>query len=156
MNPQEMIQKLNMFSIPEGGMCAENLRSADFVDTPHGKRRRWTSIYYMLRQGERSRFHRLKADELWTHHMGGAFTIYMVENGVLRAHRLGGNLLGGELPQVLIPAGTVFAATIDGPWGLCGCVSSPGFHNDDLTLLTRSDLGNVRGDSVLIDFLCHP
>ncbi len=137
-------------------MCAENLRAANFIDTPHGKRHRWTSIYYMLQQGERSCFHRLRADELWAHHMGSAFTIYRIEGGMLHAHRLGNDLLSDELPQVLVPAGTVFAATVDGPWGLCGCVSSPSFHDDDLTLLTRSDLGEVQGDNTLIDFLCHP
>ena len=154
MIPNEIINKLNMFSIPEGGMASEILRSADFVETQRGVRHRWTSIYYLLCAGERSCFHRLQSDEIWAHHAGGAFTIYMIEDGKLFQRKLDSEIKKDGQLQVLIPAGTIFAACVESAWGLCGCVTVPGFHTEDIELLSKNDIGNIQGDSGLIDFLC--
>jgi len=154
MTADDIIKKLDMFPIHEGGMCAENLRSREFTETPRGRRHAWTSIYYLLREGEHSCFHRLRSDELWAHHAGGCFTIYILEDGRLRTQKLGGKLEEGALPQALLPAGTVFAATVEGSYGLCGCISVPGFHDDDLELLDARAIGVADGGGI-IDILCY-
>jgi len=74
---------------------------------------------YLLRTGERSRLHRIDADELWHFHGGDPLQIIeLVPDAPARGH-----LLSADAPQVVIPAGSWFGA-MPAPgsrWTLCGC-----------------------------------
>lgn len=47
--------------------------------------------------------------------------------GPVAAHRLGGDIAGGEALQKLVPAGAWQAASSEGAWSLASCVVVPGF-----------------------------
>lgn len=147
MQAKEIIEKLGMAPIPEGGMCAEYYRAGRYMDTPAGRRMACTTIYYLLEAGQRSCLHRLGSDEIWVHHMGAPFHIYMVRDNRLERTVLGSDIATGERPQVLVPA--------DGAYGLCGCVSAPGFHDDDLELLGMDAVAGVEGDGALLELLAY-
>ncbi len=90
------IEKLDMIAHPEGGyykesfISAENITDSDLTTTFEDKRILWTSIYFLLRNGEVSNFHRLKSDEMWYYHSGSPLTIYMITpEGELVTEQLG-------------------------------------------------------------------
>ena len=68
------VEKLNMKEHPEGGYYNECLISKDIIDASavdsafEGNRKLRTSIYFLLKDRDVSRFHRLKSDEIWYFH----------------------------------------------------------------------------------------
>ena len=77
------IEKLNMISHPEGGyyketfVSKEKISDTEVTNSFNGVRKLWSSIYFLLREGEVSNFHRLKSDEMWYYQGGSPLTIYI-------------------------------------------------------------------------------
>jgi predicted cupin superfamily sugar epimerase len=121
---EQLIERLGLLPHPEGGWYRETYRAARTV--PGTSRSVCTAILYLLRAGERSRLHRIDADELWHFHGGDPLqVIELVPDSPARVH-----LLSADAPQVVIPAGSWFGA-MPAPasrWTLCGCTVSPGFE----------------------------
>ncbi len=133
------IDRLDLQPHPEGGYFREVYRSADQLDHPthSGKRNLATSIYFLLEGSNISHFHELDSDELWYFHDGKGAIIHVFENGKYQKHELG--ISDSGQPQVLIPAGSQFAAEVVGQKGyvLMGCVVSPGFDFEDFRMLKK-------------------
>jgi len=109
----------------EGGHFREIYRDAP----ADGSRGVMTSIYFLLRAGERSSWHRVDAPEIWCYHSGSPLEVAIWSDGQsVKKFRLGSDLLGGERPQVTVPAGAWQAAKIFGDWSLVGCVVAPAFE----------------------------
>jgi hypothetical protein len=122
----EVIAHLGLKPHPEGGWYRETYRDA----RGHGGRAHSTAILFLLKAGEVSRWHRLDAAELW-HWYGGAPLLLTVKGENARAeYRLGSNLLAGEHPQALVPAGAWQTARSLGAWTLAGATVAPGFEFD--------------------------
>ena len=142
------IKTLNMVPHPEGGFykevyaSEENITSKELKVDFEGPRKLWTSIYFLLRDGEVSNFHRLKSDEMWYYHSGSPLTVYMINPaGELFTEQLGLNIENGEKPQVLVPKGYIFGSAMNNEgYALVGCMVSPGFEFTDFELLKRNDL----------------
>jgi len=133
------IKALKMEQHVEGGYFACNYVS----NTPFDATRpSWSSIYFMLFEGEVSNFHRLTADEMWYYHAGESLTIYMIApNGELTTAQLGLNVDIGEKPQFLVPKGCIFGSAMNQPgFSLVGCMVSPGFTEDDFELFSQEFL----------------
>jgi predicted cupin superfamily sugar epimerase len=137
-----------MISHPEGGFykeiytSEEKITSAELKVDYEGSRILWTSIYFLLRDGEVSNFHRLKSDEMWYYHSGSPLTIYMINpKGELITEQLGLNIENGEKPQVLVPKDYIFGSAMNNKgYALVGCMVSPGFEFRDFELFQRNDL----------------
>jgi uncharacterized protein len=129
--PDEIIGQLGLEPHPEGGHYAETWRGAD----GHDGRAEGTAIYYLLRAGERSHWHRVDATEIWMFHAGGPLNLDMVE-GERPVERLvlGPDIAGGERPQQVVPAGAWQSATPLGSWTLVSCTVTPGFTFDGFEL----------------------
>ena len=147
-----LIKQLNLSPHPEGGFFKELYRSTIRMtpgQLPYGyksERRLATSIYYLLVKYQYSKFHRIRSDELWYFHKGSSLKIYEIDKeGNKHLHFLGINIDKGEKPQVLIPAGNVFAAELmdKDTFGLFGCMVSPGFDYADFELFEENDLSNT-------------
>lgn len=143
------IQNLNLQPHTEGGFYREVYRSSIEVEHKNlpvgfnGPRRLATSILYLLRSGDVSRFHRLRSDELWYFHSGNAIKIIMIDQeGQKHTKFLGSRVEKAEHLQVLIPAGTIFGAEVMEPdsYGLCGCMVAPGFEFADFEVFEKDDL----------------
>ncbi|MBU3127566.1 cupin domain-containing protein [Clostridium tagluense] len=145
---QYFIDTLNMEAHPEGGFykssfCScENISSNNLKTKFEGERILWTSIYFLLRDGEISSFHRLKSDEMWYYHAGSPLTIYMISpNGELTTKQLGLNIENGETPQFLVPKNHIFGSAMNSPgYSLVGCMVSPGFDFKDFEIIERDVL----------------
>jgi uncharacterized protein len=109
-----------------------------FRDEPgHKGRAHSTAILFLLKAGEVSHWHRVDAAELWHWH-GGAPLLLEVRVGDTRHdHRLGPDLLAGEHPQGIVPAGAWQSARSLGPWTLLGCTVAPGFDFAGLELAPK-------------------
>lgn len=142
------VKNLEMIAHPEGGFyketfaSAENITSRDLNIKFEGPRILWTSIYFLLRDGEVSNFHRLKSDEMWYYHSGSPLTIYMISpEGNLTTEQLGLNIENDEKPQVLVPKNYIFGSAMNNEgYALVGCNVSPGFEFKDFELFERSFL----------------
>ena len=145
MEAEDWIERLGMEEHPEGGMYVETWRSPRRVDVArNGERVRRdasTAIYYLLRAGEVSVFHRLASDEVWHHYDGGDLLLHVLStDGGYECHRIG---IGPDaLPQRTVPAGDWFAAepADQTDFVLCGCTVAPGFEFDDFELTDADDL----------------
>ena len=122
-----MIRLLDLSSHPEGGWFRETWRHDG---GPDGGRGAGTAIYYLLQAGERSRWHRVDATEVWHYYAGDP-----LELAVGRAqHVLGPNLGAAQRPQVVVPARAWQSAVPLGAWTLVGCTVSPAFEMEGFEL----------------------
>ncbi len=104
LDPDDLIARLGLEPHPEGGWFRETWRAP--VPDGSGERSAGTAIYFLLRPGERSHWHRVDAAEIWHHYAGGALRIGISPDGVARTdHVLGPDVAAGEAPQVIVPPG---------------------------------------------------
>ncbi|WP_028115722.1 cupin domain-containing protein [Ferrimonas senticii] len=138
-NADYFINHLQLEQHVEGGYYRSSFRSQDGFDD---RRQLWTSIYFLLRTGEVSNFHRLTADEMWYFHAGQSLTIYMIDpQGQLITAQLGLDIANGEQPQVLVPKGYIFGSAMNNDgFSLVGCMVAPGFTFDDFELFSQETL----------------
>jgi hypothetical protein len=110
---------------PEGGHYREIWR-----DRPaSGARGAATSILFLLEAGERSRWHRVDAAELWLWQAGAPLLLGIsdAEAGRQAVH-LGPDLTRGEALQGIVPAHAWQEASSLGAWSLVSCVVAPAFE----------------------------
>lgn len=108
---------------PEGGHYVETWRGPD---NGHG-RPVGTAIYFVLRAGERSHWHRVDAEEVWLYHAGAALELSIADEAGAVTHRLGPDLVAGERPQAVVPKDAWQAARTTGAYTLVSCIVTPGF-----------------------------
>lgn len=120
----ELIRELNLQPHPEGGWFVETYR-----DNRGGERGHSTAIYFLLKAGESSHWHRvMDAAEVWHHYAGAPLELGMWSGeGDVTWQSLGSDLAAGERPQAVVPAGWWQAAVTTGEWTLVGCTVAPGF-----------------------------
>ena len=124
MTADDIIRLLELAPHPEGGHFRETFRDANGSDG----RARSTAIYYLLKTGEVSRWHRVDAAEVWHWYAGAPLAVTMADADGRREVRLGSGLAAGERPQAVVPAGTWQQAASLGAWTLVGCTVAPGFE----------------------------
>jgi len=141
----QVVVELGLEPHPEGGYYAETFRSGQRVaslDRPV-ERDASTAIYFLLRAGEFSAFHRVDSDEVWHHYLGDALELVQLDASGARTLRLGPAIERGDRPQAVVPAGRFQAARpSEGEHGytLCGCTVAPGFVFEDFQMPPRDEL----------------
>jgi uncharacterized protein len=124
MTADEIITLLKMQPHPEGGHFVETFRDTH----PDGGRDHSTGIYFLLRSGEFSHWHKVDASEMWHWYAGSPLALHISEDGkTSRTHRLGNDLVAGERPQAVVPPHVWQAAESMGDWTLVGCTVAPAF-----------------------------
>jgi predicted cupin superfamily sugar epimerase len=122
MTADEIIRALNLEPHPEGGHFRETFRDDD------GARGASTAIYYLLKQGERSHWHRVDAAEVWHFYAGDPLELALSADGrTTQKQLLGANLAKGERPQVIVPKHVWQSAKPLGAYTLVGCTVAPAF-----------------------------
>ncbi len=148
---RQIIETLGLAPHPEGGWFRETWRAA----APEGGRAAGTAIYYLLEEGQVSRWHRVDAAEIWHWYLGAPLEMALSEDGRARREAVLGPELGlGERPQVIVPAGAWQSARprkdrrlpdftgpdftgpdFTGPgFTLAGCTVSPAFEFEGFEL----------------------
>lgn len=127
----ELVRELGLRPHPEGGFYKETYRAQARVETPRGARSAGTAIYYLLPRGQLAAWHQVASDEVWHFYEGGPLMLYLLSAQGLETVTLGRDVLRGERPQVVIPAGVLQAAVPKGEYTLVGCTVAPGFDFAD-------------------------
>ncbi|HEY8696028.1 MAG TPA: cupin domain-containing protein [Rhizomicrobium sp.] len=120
-----IIRVLKLEPHPEGGHFRETLRDAPLEK----ERAHSTAIYFLLKKGERSHWHRVDAAEVWHWYAGGPLELAIATRGKrARRYVLGNALAKGQRPQMVVPRGAWQSARSLGAYTLVGCTVAPGFE----------------------------
>ena len=141
LEPDEIIQILGLEPHPEGGHYREMFRDTAGIEG----RAHSTAIYFLLRAGEVSRWHRVDAAEVWHWYAGSSLELATapVENAAVTIRELGSDLAAGQRPQWVIPAGHWQRARSLGGWTLVGCTVAPGFVFDTFEIAPSHFMPNA-------------
>ncbi|SMP23676.1 cupin domain-containing protein [Shimia sagamensis] len=132
MTADQIIAHLNLTPPPEGG----HYRQTWIAESVDGARPAGTSIYFLLKAGETSHWHRVDAAEIWHYYAGAPLILSLAETdqGPATDHVLGPDLAAGQFPQHIVPKDHWQAARSTGDWTLVGCTVSPAFHFEGFEL----------------------
>lgn len=136
MTVDDLIGQYALLPHPEGGFFRETYRAP--ATLPGTSRSLCTAIYFLLGRGQRSRLHRIDADELWHFYRGDPLCVVeLVEHAPPRVTEL-----SASHPQHLVQAGTWFGAlpAENSAWSLVGCTVAPAFEFERFELGTASAL----------------
>ena len=111
-----LIALLDLAPHPEGGHFRETFRDGD-------GRGHSTAIYFLLKAGEVSHWHRLDAAEIWHFYRGAPLELRIGK----QCYVLGPNIDEAQVPQIVVPASVWQAAMSLGDYTLVGCTVAPGF-----------------------------
>ena len=129
MTPDQIIARLKLSPHPEGGHYRQTW-AAENAGRPTG-----TCIYFLLKAGERSHWHKVDATEIWLYHAGAplVLSISATDTGPAADHLLTPDLDRGE-PQLIVPESHWQSARSTGAYTLVSCTVSPGFHFEGFVL----------------------
>ncbi|MBL4740393.1 MAG: cupin domain-containing protein [Sneathiella sp.] len=137
MTADEIIEKLGMKPHPEGGYYVETYR--DTHNCKDGTRAHSTAIYYLLKAGDYSHWHRVDVAEAWHFYAGSPLELSISdENELAEKITLGPDILMGERPQVIVKPGEWQSARPLGNWTLVGCTVAPGFEFSGFEMALRN------------------
>ena len=135
MDPDAIIAQLALKPHPEGGWFRETFRDAPPDGGESRARGALTQIYYLLRRGERSRWHRVDAIEVWHFYAGDPLLLRIAaEGGGVCSKSLGADFAAGQVPHAVVPAYAWQAAEPLGAFALVGCTVAPAFQFEGFTL----------------------
>jgi uncharacterized protein len=127
----DVIRLFRLQAHPEGGYYRESFRDSKKVQG----RAASTAIYFLLRQGEISRWHRIDAVEIWHWYAGAPIRLQIeAEDRPVETFLLGTDFSKNEQPQVIVPAHAWQTAETLGEWTLVGCTVAPGFEFEHFEL----------------------
>ena len=155
MSADDWVRELGLLPHPEGGAYAQTWRDESS-----------SAIYYLLRAGEESAWHRVEErSEVWHHYAGAPLQLKISVDGErVESHMLGSDLASGQRPQVVVPPGAWQSALPLGDFCLVGCTVAPAFSFDAWELaptgwepgafgplVSARWLADYRDDVVLVD-----
>jgi len=127
----DLIRELNLRPHPEGGHFREVFRDVRGADN----RARSTAIYFLLRAGETSHWHRIDVCEIWHWYRGAPLALSIAPGrGVPIEHILGNDIAAGQRPQLVVPERAWQSTRTLGGYTLAGCTVAPGFDFDRFEL----------------------
>jgi hypothetical protein len=141
---QRLIEALHLHPLPvEGGYYRETYRAACRLPAGAGGKSLATAIYYLLTPETFSALHRLPADEIYHFYLGEPVDLLLLyppgTDPPGRLVVLGPDLLAGQSPQVVVPAGVWQGSVLrpGGRYALLGTTMAPGFDCADYEAANR-------------------
>ena len=140
---QELIVALNLKPHPiEGGFFKETYRSTGLIPgealpsdyAGQSARSFGTAIYYLLTAETFSEMHRLPTEEVFHFYLGGPVRmLQLAPDGTSREMVIGSDVLAGQHPQVVVPAGVWQGSYVEpgAEFALLGATMAPGFDYAD-------------------------
>ena len=152
---RDIIDALKLEPHPiEGGLFRETYRSAGLLPVeglPPGYssqsgRSFGTAIYYLLAPDTFSEMHRLPTEEVFHLYLGGPVRmLQLFAGGETREVVIGTDILAGQHPQVVVPAGVWQGSRLEPgvDFALLGATMAPGFDYADYEQGRRSVLAGL-------------
>lgn len=132
-----IIAELDLRPHPEGGAYREIHRSPEMVHPADGRgpRPAHTLIWFLLRAGESSAWHRVLSEESWHWCDGAPLELLTRDREFLHpCVQVIGPMRDGHAPSALVAARHWQAARSLGEWTLVQCGVAPGFDFADFSL----------------------
>ena len=130
---EQIIKKLGLEPLAdEGGYFRLMYRS------PHA-----SAIYYLVSPNDFSALHRLKGDEIFHFYAGDPVEMVQISDaGVLKKISIGSDIMNGQEPQVIAPAGVWQGTRLQdgGKWALLGTTMAPRYDVSEFELGDRGKL----------------
>jgi predicted cupin superfamily sugar epimerase len=128
MDADPIIELLGLEPHPESGWYRETYRDEAS-----------SAIWFLLRSGERSNWHRVRgSSEIWHHYRGDPIALSFERDGRVVTEQLGPDLANGERPQLVVPPDAWQSAepAPGRPHGytLVGCTVAPPFRFETFEL----------------------
>jgi len=129
------MKPINLVEHPEGGRYSEVFRSARTVSKHDGTTgSALTHIYFSLKPGEISRFHRVASDEVWNLYQGNGVRLFLWDGTdtppryvtISPSENCFCHVVPGGIWQAAVPVSNTV---------LVGCSVAPGFEFSDFTLM---------------------
>ena len=129
-DPEKLIKKLEMLPHPEGGYFSESFRDKD---------NNVSLIYYLLKKGQRSHWHRLTKNEILHFYQGDPLTVYISKDGKTSITKvLGQNIDRNQYMHLVINADNWFSMETKGEFSFIGCAVAPAFDYADFELAPQN------------------
>ena len=135
MTADQIIKFLQLQPHPEGGWYKQTWKSEDTLSG----RASGTSIYFLLKAGEISHWHKIDSVEIWHYYDGSPLILRIAneDNNEIATKILGPNLAKSQSPQILVNKNLWQSAETTGDYTLVGCTVSPGFEISKFTLAPK-------------------
>lgn len=132
----QLVNSLNLQPHPEGGYFSEIFRSPHSVQPEDGRSTRsaLTAIYFLLGEGQFSRWHKVLSDEIWTYCEGAPLELFRIDSAQTVHRSVLGPVGAATAPVAIIPAGEWQAARTLGAYTLVSCMVGPGFDFSDFQM----------------------
>lgn len=125
---EQLIRDLGLQPHPEGGHYAEVYRSPAV-----------STIYFLLRGAEKSRWHRVRSEEIWHYYEGAPLELLQLgPEGTDLERIVLGPWTDRQQPVHCVPGHHWQAARSRGVFTLVGCTVAPAFQFADFSLLKDS------------------
>ena len=136
MNAVQIIKSLKLKPHPEGGWYKQTWKSEDTLSG----RASGTSIYFLLKAGEVSHWHKIDSVEIWHYYDGSPLILRTStdENSPDKTQILGPDLNKSHAPQILVNKNLWQSAETTGDYTLVGCTVSPGFEFSKFILAPKN------------------
>lgn len=132
------MKPIDLIAHPEGGRFREVFRSAHTVSRPNGiTRSALTHIYFSLKPGQVSRFHKVASDEVWNLYQGRGINLYTWDGTDTLPQCVTLSATANCFCHV-VPAGIWQAAEPLSETVLLGCSVAPGFEFSDFELMDQN------------------
>lgn len=137
---EELIELLNLEPHPEGGYFKEVFRSPNNVQPQDDRplRSALTVIYFLLQEGDTSKWHRVRSDEAWHFLEGDPLQLYMMDDKMEAiAQKTLYTPTKDHNAVEVVPANTWQAAECTGNYALVSCSVGPGFDFEDFEMMNK-------------------
>lgn len=129
--PEEIARLLHLSPLAqEGGMFRRTWESKE----EYRNHAMGSAIYFLLTANSFSHLHRLPSDEVYHFYLGDPVELTLLgPNGEVQTAVLGRDLLAGQVPQTVAPAGWWQGSRLlpGGQYALLGTTMSPGYADED-------------------------
>ena len=123
----KLIEQLEMNPHPEGGHYKESYRNNNI-----------SLIYYILKRGEKSHWHKLKKNEILHFYNGDPLEVFMSNDEItIKEITLSKEIKSGHFLHYVVKAGTWFCMESKGEYSLIGCTVAPPFDYKDFELAPK-------------------
>lgn len=140
----ELIRRYDADRHVENGMFIERHYPADGSVRPASG-----SIYYYVKPGERTLFHKIDCDEYWSYNAGSTLELWVIGlDGSLRIMHCG--ITEGAEPTIRLAAGEIFASRLDddAPDGaFVTCITVPRFSYKGFQMLSKEEMTRLYPDT---------
>lgn len=138
--------ELDLKTHPEGGYYSEIHRSEAQVQHNGKPRAAMTSIYFLLTQGQVSRWHVVDAEEAWHYYEGDPIELYVMPPDFSKVEKISLGVFdsNGTKPVHVVPSGWWQASRTSAEYSLCGCTVAPGFEFSGFRMLNETEQTAVK------------